>query len=60
MQRESKRRLLWRHIQSSVHVVSLRAVYVSGQYGVIFLANFLKEKEGLKLKVYNNIEYYRQ
>jgi hypothetical protein len=31
----------------------LRAVYVSGQYGVILPANFLKEKEGVKLKVYN-------
>jgi hypothetical protein len=37
----------------------LRAVYVSGQYGVILPANFLKEKEGMKLKVYNkNIYLY--
>jgi hypothetical protein len=35
--------------------VSLQAVYVSGQYGVILPANFLKEKEGIKLKVYNNV-----
>jgi hypothetical protein len=37
--------------------VSLRAAYVSGQYGVILSANFLKEKEGMKLKVYNKIMY---
>jgi hypothetical protein len=35
----------------------LRAVYVSGQYGVILPANFLKEKEGMKLKVYNKGAY---
>jgi hypothetical protein len=27
---------------------------VSGQYGVILPANFLKEKEEMELKVYNN------
>jgi glutamine phosphoribosylpyrophosphate amidotransferase len=36
----------------------LRAVYVSGQYGVILPANFLREKEGMKLKVYNNAVYF--
>jgi flagellar assembly factor FliW len=30
----------------------LWAVYVSGQYGVILPANFLEEKEEMKLKVY--------
>jgi hypothetical protein len=35
----------------------LRAEYVSGQYGVILPANFLKEKEEMKLKVYNNSGY---
>jgi hypothetical protein len=38
----------------------LRAVYVSGQYGVILPANFLKEKEGVKLKVYNNVENFTE
>jgi hypothetical protein len=36
----------------------LRAVYVSGQYGVILPANFLKEKEGMKLKVYNKYRIF--
>jgi hypothetical protein len=36
----------------------LQAVYVSGQYGVILPANFLEEKEGMKLKVYNKKEAF--
>jgi hypothetical protein len=36
--------------------VNLRAEYVSGQYGAILLANFLKEKEEMKLKVYNKVQ----
>jgi hypothetical protein len=35
----------------------LQAVYVSGQYGVILPANVLKEKEEMKLKVYNKYIY---
>jgi hypothetical protein len=38
----------------------LRAVYVSGQYGVILPANFLKEKEEMKLKVYNKHEIFSE
>jgi hypothetical protein len=36
----------------------LRAEYVSGQYGVILPANFLKEKDEMRLKVYNKDKYY--
>jgi hypothetical protein len=33
-------------------------MYVSGQYGVTLPANFLKEEEEMKLKVFNNICIY--
>jgi hypothetical protein len=35
----------------------LQAEYVSGQYGVILPTHFPKEKEEMKLKVYNEQEY---